>query len=160
MSAGLTTASSPRTMRPQSQRSSARSPRAGHSGLGGHIELRCDSEIDSIRAAGALVASALEAAKKACVIGATTADIDRAAHTAITLAGGEPIFIGYRGVKSNHPAFPAATCISVNDELVHGVPSGRVICNGDLVSIDVGARLNGWCADSATTICVGDVSHD
>ena len=65
MSAGLTTASSPRTMRPQSQRSSARSPRAGHSGLGGHIELRCDSEIDSIRAAGALVASALEAAKRA-----------------------------------------------------------------------------------------------
>ncbi len=126
--------------------------------LAGCIELKSAQDIDGLRAAGALVARALDAAKRACVVGATTADIDRAAHQSIERDGGEAIFVGYRGLSGTHPAYPAASCISVNDDLVHGVPGARVIRDGDLVSIDVGARLNGWCADSALTVCVGAVA--
>ncbi len=74
-------------------------------------------------------------------------------------AGGEPIFLGYLGtaasnIHANAP-FPASSCVSVNEELVHGVPGARVIGEGDLVSIDAGVRLDGWCADSAVTVRVG-----
>jgi methionyl aminopeptidase len=95
------------------------------------------------------------------VAGATTAELDSVVRASIVTAGGEPAFLGYRGnaVANMHdrPAFPAASCISVNEELVHGVPGQRVICDGDIVTIDVGVRLAGWCADSAITVCVGAV---
>jgi len=78
---------------------------------------------------------------------------------AIERLGAEPIFLGYRGgggsAASLRPPFPASSCISVNEELVHGVPGSRVLRAGDIVSIDVGARLDGWCADSAITVCIG-----
>lgn len=125
------------------------------------IELRSDADVAALANAGALAASVLEVARRACVIGATTAEIDQAAHAAILAGGGEPLFLGYRGASSGganaRPAFPAATCISVNEQLVHGVPGPRVVRDGDLVSIDVGVRLDGWCADSAITVCVGNV---
>lgn len=129
------------------------------------IELRSAVEVDAIRAAGALASAALTAATEACRVGATTASIDGAAERAIRDGGGEPLFLGYRGSKTGagaaeRPAYPASTCVSVNEELVHGVPGGRVIRDGDLVSIDVGVRLDGWCADTATTIAVGDVGSD
>lgn len=129
------------------------------------IVLRSAVEIDSIRAAGALASAALAAATEACRVGATTASIDAAAERAIRDGGGEPLFLGYRGSKANanaadRPAYPASTCVSVNEELVHGVPGRRVICDGDLVAIDVGVRLDGWCADTATTVAVGAVSRE
>ena len=129
------------------------------------IALRSSAEIDAIRRAGALAADALEAAGAACRIGATTAAIDAAAEHAIRAGGGEPLFLGYRGSKpsadgSDRPAYPASTCVSVNEELVHGVPGARVVRNGDLVAIDVGVRLDGWCADTAATIAVGDVARE
>ena len=127
------------------------------------IALRSEDDLAGIRRAGVVVASALEAARAACVRGATTSEVDRAARQAMLHAGAEPVFLGYRGAShardSARSAFPAATCISVNEELVHGVPGGRVIAEGDLVSIDAGVRLDGWCADSAITVCVGDVGE-
>ena len=130
-----------------------------------NIALRSSAEIDSIRAAGALAARALDAARGACIAGAMTIDIDRAAEQAIRQGGGEPLFLGYRGSSSraggaDRPAYPASTCVSVNEELVHGVPGTRMIRNGDLVSIDVGVRLDGWCADTATTVAVGQVAAE
>ena len=128
------------------------------------VSLRSPAEVSSLRAAGDLAARALDAARAACVAGVTTADIDRAAHAAIEAGGGEALFLGYRGAPSRtaaqRPAYPASTCISVNEELVHGVPSARVIVGGDLVAIDVGVRLDGWCADTATTVAVGAVGSD
>lgn len=121
------------------------------------IELRSDADVAALANAGSLAASVLEVARRACVIGATTAEIDQAAHAAILAGGGEPLFLGYHGTSEARPAFPAATCISVNEQLVHGVPGPRVVRDGDLVSIDVGVRLDGWCADSAITVCVGNV---
>lgn len=121
------------------------------------IELRSPAEIELLRAAGSLAALALVAAQRACVAGATTRDVDAAAHQVIRDGRGEALFVAYRGAAGNRPAYPSATCISVNEELVHGVPGPRIIRDGDLVSIDVGVRLDGWCADSATTVCVGTV---
>lgn len=121
------------------------------------IELRSSADIDGMARAGALAAEALRAARAACVVGTTTGDIERVVRAAILAGGGEPLFLGYRGNAGARPAFPASACISVNEELVHGVPGARVIRDGDVVAIDVGVRLDGWCADSAITVCVGDV---
>ncbi|MBI1304612.1 MAG: type I methionyl aminopeptidase [Phycisphaera sp.] len=128
--------------------------------------LRSASEIEAIRRAGAIVADALDAARRACVVGATSRDIDRAARLVIEQAGAEPLFLGYRGSSSRSSTgaartpFPAATCVSINEQLVHGVPSSRLVGAGDLVSIDCGVRLDGWCADAAITVPVGPVGSD
>ena len=118
------------------------------------IALRTATEIDSIRSAGALAAAALDAARAACVVGATAREIDAAVRRTIEAGGGEPLFLGYVG-SGARPPFPAASCVSVNEQLVHAIPGDRVISCGDLVSIDVGVRLRGWCADTATTVAVG-----
>jgi methionyl aminopeptidase len=130
-----------------------------------NVALRSSAEIDSIRAAGALAAAALDAARGACVAGAMGIDIDRSAEKAIRQGGGEPLFLGYRGSSARaggaeRPPYPASTCVSVNEELVHGVPGTRMIRNGDLVAIDVGVLLDGWCADTATTVAVGQVAAE
>ena len=129
------------------------------------IALRSANEIEAIRAAGALAAAALDAARAACVPGAMTSDIDAAAERAIRQGGGEPLFLGYQGSATRpdgvaRPPFPSCTCVSVNEELVHGVPGIRMIRSGDLVAIDVGVRLRGWCADTATTVAVERASAD
>lgn len=100
-------------------------------------------------AAGQVVAAALRAAGDAAVPGATTSDLDSVVEKTIRAAGCTPSFKGYQG-------FPASSCISVNDQVVHGVPGDRILCAGDLVKIDVGAIHRGWHADSATTVYVGD----
>lgn len=128
------------------------------------IPLRSSEDVDAIGATGAVVARSLDRARRACVEGVTTIELDAMVREHIVGSGAQPVFLGYRGsASSNMPQrepYPASTCISVNDELVHGVPGNRVIRTGDLVSIDAGARLDGWCADSAITVCVGDVSPE
>jgi methionyl aminopeptidase len=128
------------------------------------MALRSEQDIAGIRRAGSVVANALAAASAACVPGVTTADIDAVVRATIESAGGEPLFLGYRGSNASNmgvrPAYPASSCISVNEQLVHGVPGSRVIREGDIVSIDAGARVDGWCADSAVSVCVGCVTAD
>jgi methionyl aminopeptidase len=124
------------------------------------IELRSESDIEGLARAGRLAAAVLAEARAACVAGASTGSIEGRIRAAILAGGGEPLFLGYRGTAAARPAFPASACISVNEELVHGVPGSRVVRDGDLVSIDVGVRLDGWCADSAITVGVGDVDAD
>lgn len=137
--------------------SAARGQECG--GRVGGIALRSPAEIESLRAAGCVVAEALAAAREACVIGATTADIDAAAMRVIRGRGAEALFLGYPS-GDGASAFPACTCISVNEEIVHGIPGSRVVRSGDLVSIDCGVRLDGWCSDSAITVPVGSVSAE
>jgi methionyl aminopeptidase len=98
--------------------------------------------------AGVVVADALAAARAAAVPGATTADVDAAAAAVITAAGATSNFLGYHG-------FPAVSCVSVNDEVVHGLPGPRVINDGDIVSIDCGAIIEGWHGDSALSLIAG-----
>jgi len=128
------------------------------------LPLRSSEDIAGIRAAGSIVSRALDRARRNCIAGATTAELDAAVRDEIERAGAVPVFLGYRGSVAANLAgrepFPASTCISVNAELLHGIPGNRVIRVGDLVSIDTGARLDGWCADSAITVCVGQVSAE
>jgi len=105
-----------------------------------------------MRAANALVADVLEQLGGLVQAGVTTADLDRAAETAVRAAGAEPAFKGYRG-------FPATLCTSLNSEVVHGIPSKKtVLRDGDIISIDIGVKLNGFYGDCAATYPVGPVS--
>ena len=109
------------------------------------IELKTPEQVLLMRRAGLVVADALAAARATARPGATTADIDAAAAAVIAAAGAEPSFLGYYD-------YPATICVSVNDEVVHGIPSGRVLEPGDVVSIDCGAIVEGWHGDSALTV--------
>ena len=85
--------------------------------------------------------------------GVTTADLDAAAERLVRAAGAEPAFKGYRG-------YPATLCASVNDEVVHGIPAKRALAEGDIISLDMGVKLDGFYGDSAVTVPVGQVSDD
>ena len=115
------------------------------------IELKSAREIETMRQAGRIVAGVLRELAAALRPGITTADLDRLAERLIREAGAEPAFKGYQG-------YPASICASINDEVVHGIPSPhRVLRDGDLVSLDVGARYRGYYGDSAATFAVGHV---
>jgi methionyl aminopeptidase len=107
-----------------------------------------------MREAGRLVGEVLTLLSSAVAPGVTTADLDALAEKTIRAAGAQPAFKGYHG-------YPATICASVNDEVIHGIPSGRrVLDEGDVVSIDVGAVLNGYFGDSAVTLPVGHISEE
>ena len=114
------------------------------------IEIKSIDEILRMREAGLVVAGALAAVQEAVAIGVTTAELDAVAAEVIAARGARSSFLGYQG-------YPATTCISVNDEVVHGIPGDRVIQDGDVVSVDCGAIVDGWHGDSAVTVLVGDV---
>lgn len=103
-----------------------------------------------MRTAGLVVAETLAAVRAAVAPGVTPRDLDALAETEIRSCGAEPSFLGYHG-------FPATLCVSVNDEVVHGIPGDRPIKAGDIVSIDCGAIVDGWHGDAAVTVPVGDV---
>ncbi|HEX8003832.1 MAG TPA: type I methionyl aminopeptidase [Mycobacteriales bacterium] len=117
------------------------------------IHRKSPSELALMREAGLVVAAALAACRAAVEPGVTTRDLDAVAERVIRDAGATPSFLGYHG-------YPATLCVSVNDEVVHGIPGGRVVEDGDVVSIDCGAIVGGFHGDAAVTVCVGEVPHD
>ena len=119
---------------------------------GRDIELKSPDELDAMRAAGGLVAGTLAAVIELARPGVSTKELDALAEQTIRDAGAVPSFLGYHG-------YPASICASVNEQIVHGIPSGsQVLADGDLVSVDCGAILEGWHGDAAVTILVGAVS--
>jgi methionyl aminopeptidase len=119
-------------------------------------EIKSRREIDVMRAAGRVVAEALARVGSLVAPGMTTAELDRAAAEVIRKAGGESAFQGYHPPQAPYP-FPAATCISVNEEVVHGIPSSRRIAEGDVVSVDIGVRFKNYYGDAARTFPAGKV---
>lgn len=111
------------------------------------------SQIALMRRAGAVVAEMHEACTRAAVAGATTADLDRAARDVLERRNARSNFLNYHG-------FPAVACISPNEVIVHGIPGPRMLEAGDIVSIDCGAIIQGWHADAAVTIGVGEVDAE
>jgi methionyl aminopeptidase len=109
------------------------------------------SEIESMAAAGQVVARCLDMLRSKCRVGITTAELDEAAEKFIRSQGGEPAFKGYRG-------FPGSICASPNSMVVHGIPGEYVLGRGDILSVDVGVELDGWVADAAVTIPIRPVS--
>ncbi len=117
------------------------------------IVCRSRDELERMREAGRLVAEVLTELSALVAPGVTTADLDRRAEELIRAAGATPAFKGYHG-------YPASICASINDEVIHGIPSPRrVLREGDIVSIDVGVSLGGYFGDSAVTVPVGAVSE-
>ncbi|KUH68004.1 methionine aminopeptidase [Mycolicibacterium novocastrense] len=113
------------------------------------VPQRTPGELDAMAVAGALVASALAAVRQAAAPGVSTSALDEVAESVIRDGGGVPSFLGYHG-------YPASICASVNDRVVHGIPSAEeILAPGDLVSIDCGAIVDGWHGDSAITFGVG-----
>jgi methionyl aminopeptidase len=120
------------------------------------IELKTPDQIARMRAAGRVVASTLRAVSEAASPGVTTRELDTLAAETIASQGAVSNFLGY-GAEFGSP-FPGVICTSVNDETIHGIPGDRVLRDGDLLSIDCGAMIDGWHADAATTVAIGDVS--
>ncbi len=113
-----------------------------------------------MRRAGAVVASVLSKLQEVAEPGVTTAQLDRVALEMVAEAGAEALFKGVRSPQARQP-FPGAICASVNDEVVHGIPSETTVLRaGDLLSVDFGVRLGGYCGDSATTVAIGEISSD
>jgi methionyl aminopeptidase len=112
---------------------------------------KTEAEIESIAAAGEVVARCLAMLRSKCRAGITTAELDRAAEKFIRSQDGDPAFKGYRG-------FPSAICASPNSMVVHGIPGDYALERGDILSIDVGVELDGWIADAALTVPVRPVS--
>jgi methionyl aminopeptidase len=113
------------------------------------IQYKTLDQVRLMRAAGLVVADALDAVRAALAPGLTTADLDRIANEVIVGQGATPSFLDY-----GHPPYPATLCVSVNDEVVHGIPGSRVLAAGDVVSVDCGAIVKGWHGDAAFTAVV------
>ncbi|WP_345350917.1 type I methionyl aminopeptidase [Rhodococcus olei] len=123
------------------------------------VELKTAGEIDAMREAGRVVAAALAAARDAAAVGVSLREIDAAAAAALADAGAQPAFLGYHPNWAPTP-FPGVICASVNDAVVHGIPEGPRLADGDLVSIDCGAFVDGWCGDAAISFVVGDADPE
>src|ERR1700754_981792 len=118
------------------------------------VELKTDAEIEAMAAAGAVVSEALRAVVDHARPGQSTAELDKIAAEVLARHGAGSPFLNYHPRWAPSP-FPAVLCVSVNDAVVHGIPDGQVLADGDLVSVDFGATLHGWCGDAARSFIVG-----
>ena len=118
------------------------------------IELRTPGELDAMRAAGAVVADMLAAVRSAAAPGVRLTQLDAVARDVLAAAGAGSPFLGYAPLPTT-PPFPGVVCLSVNDVALHGIPTPTPLEDGDLLSVDAGATLDGWVGDSATTFPVG-----
>ena len=117
------------------------------------ITIKSPREIELMRLSGKITAAARTVGREMVTPGVTTHDIDREIHKFIKKSGAVPSFLGYGG-------FPGSACISVNDEVIHGIPGPRVINEGDIVSVDVGACIGGFHGDNAFTFPVGQIGEE
>jgi methionyl aminopeptidase len=121
------------------------------------IVIKSDAELARMRGAGDIVRAVLDAVEAACVPGATTAQLERIAARELARRGASSAFLGY--APGGAPPYPAVLCTSINDVVVHGIPSGReVLREGDVIGIDFACFKDGFCADAARTIGVGVIS--
>ncbi|QDV32208.1 type I methionyl aminopeptidase [Tautonia plasticadhaerens] len=124
------------------------------------IKLKSPREIGLMREAGKVVAEALGRVRELAVPGATTAELNDAVAAVFRKYDATPLFLNYPSPTKGVRAFPAVICASVNDAVVHGIPSRRPLQDGDIISVDTGCRLNGWCGDSAVTLAIGEVTQE
>ncbi|MEV6837112.1 type I methionyl aminopeptidase [Streptomyces sp. NPDC051133] len=123
------------------------------------VELKTDTSIDAMHAAGQVVGRALTAVREAARVGVSLLELDEVAREVLRAAGASSPFLGYRPSFAPTP-FPAVICASVNDAIVHGVPTRYRLRDGDLLSVDCGAELGGWAGDSAISFTVGRARPD
>jgi len=119
------------------------------------VEIKSPDQIIEMRAAGLVVGETLDLLRRTAKAGMTTGELDTIAEDNIRSSGAIPSFKGY-----SYPPFPGSICASVNDEIVHGIPGERVLAEGDIISIDCGAIVDGWHGDAAVTVAIGEVSAE
>ena len=118
------------------------------------INVKSTTELEKMRKAGIIAGNALHFGGQSIKVGMTTYELDKIIHDYIVKNGAKPSFLGYGG-------FPASACISINNQVIHGIPNKKTkICDGDVVSIDVGAFIDGYHGDTAYTFAVGNVSKE
>ncbi len=117
------------------------------------INIRSEQDIEKLRIAGQIAARAMEVARDTLKPGITTLELSEAVRAFIESQGAKAAFLGYNG-------FPGAICVSVNEEVVHGIPGDRILHDGDLVKIDLGTYINGFYGDMARTFALGSVSDE
>ena len=116
------------------------------------ITIKTNDQIDKMRIAGGILIDLIDILEEMIKPGVTTGELDKVAEDFIKSRGAEPSFLGYGG-------YPKTLCTSVNEEIVHGIPSSRKLKNGDIISIDMGAYINGYHGDCARTYGVGEISE-
>ncbi len=121
------------------------------------IKLKSPREIALMREAGRVVAKALDQVRRMAVPGVCTAEMDEAVAAIFREHEAIPLFLGYPSSVKGKPSFPAVICASVNEHVVHGIPNRRPLREGDIVSIDTGCKVGGWCGDSAVTLGIGTI---
>ncbi|MBP7217216.1 MAG: type I methionyl aminopeptidase [Candidatus Omnitrophica bacterium] len=114
------------------------------------IPLKSEKDLEMLRISGCILAKVIEKLKKEIRLGVRTQDIDKLAEEFVRQENAEPAFLGYKG-------YPATICASINNEIVHGIPSNRALKNGDLFSLDVGLRYQGYYSDAAITVGIGTI---
>jgi methionyl aminopeptidase len=120
------------------------------------VKLKSLREINLMREAGRVVAQALDRVRQLATPGVSTAELDEAVAAIFREHGATPLFLNYPNPNRGKPPFPSVICASVNEQVVHGIPNRRPLAEGDVVSIDTGCKLNGWCGDSAITLAIGE----
>ena len=110
-----------------------------------------------MRDAGRLVAETFALIREQIAPGVTLRDLDRLSEEYIISKGAKSLYKGYRGSQANHPPFPGVICASVNNEICHGLPDGRILNEGDIIGIDIGLRYRGYCGDACVTFAVGEI---
>jgi len=121
--------------------------------------MKSPGEIDAMREAGQVVATALAAVRQRAAVGVSLRELDAVARDVLATAGARSTFLGYHPAFASAP-FPAVICASVNDVALHGIPSAYRLRDGDLLSVDCGASIDGWAADAAETVIVGEPRPD
>jgi methionyl aminopeptidase len=122
------------------------------------IKLKRPKQINALREANRLVAETFVVLEKEIRPGVRLSQLDRIATDYITSRGAQPLYKGYRGTPPAHPPFPGTICASVNHEICHGLPDERQLAEGDIIGIDIGLRLDGWCGDACVTYAVGAIT--
>ncbi len=123
------------------------------------IRLKTEADITMMRVSGTILADTIKTLASEAKEGVTLAALDKRARTLIADAGGSPTFLGYTPEGAPKP-YPAALCASVNEKIVHGIPNGYVLKNGDILSIDLGVTYKGYITDAAITIGIGKISDE
>lgn len=123
------------------------------------VELKTPGEIEAMAAAGAVVGRALQATRAAATVGVRLVDLDEVAHEVLGAAGARSPFLGYQPPFAQTP-YPGVVCLSVNDAVLHGLPTRYRLREGDLLSVDCGATLDGWTGDAAMSFCVGRAGRE
>ena len=124
------------------------------------IPIKKPRDIKRMRDAGQLVAECFAILEERVIPGVRLDELDKTVEKYLKRRGAKPLYKGYQGSSAEHPPFPGVICASINNEICHGIPDGRMLKEGDIIGIDIGLRYRGWCGDACVTYAIGEISEE